>query len=497
MKPNIILITADEMIFDAMGCSGHRVVKTPNIDALAAGGVRFTEAFCCTPLCTPSRISMFTGRYPHAHQKFFVDQASHLEADQPSLISLLKAAGYRTGLIGKNHTFRPDFLDRWFDRVEEYHHWGKERGEMRESDRRVQAWRHHEPRERFAKFAQQGGAMVLGEGLIEGPEPFPEEECMTHRIGEDACDFIAHSSGQPFFLKLSYPDPHWPTTVCEPYYSMYAENPDVELPGYPEIDWSEHPFKHFIQSRAAGFDAYTEAERKRILATYYGMITFIDRSIGQVMEALDQAGERNNTIVVFTSDHGCFAGHFGLVGKTGGFYDSLIRIPLIVAGPGVKKGAVSRAQISNVDFCPTLLECAGIGVPAWCQGKSFAAQLADPSLPHRDAIFAEVGTPDPAPAPFPREDYDEIGLRRTEDEGWFWFVDYTTKGRSAMVRKDGWKYCYNQGDREELYDLNNDPLESFNCIDDPKSAAIKESLRRRLMDWLLVEPHRQAWNSRK
>lgn len=490
MKPNIILITADELIYNGLGCTGNPIVQTPNIDSLASNGTIFQEAHCVSPLCTPSRISMFTGLYTHAHNKFFVDEASHLGPEKRTLISDLKENGYKTALIGKNHTFKGSFLDRWFDVVEEYHHWGKQRGEMRPGDQEVYDWRHNDKREQFAKFAEAGGNTVLGEGLIDEPEPFPEEQCMTHRIAEDASDFIKENADTPFFMKYSFPDPHWPTVVCEPYYSMYDPDSIEELPGFKEIDWNTHPFKHFIQSQACGFDEYTEDERKKIVAIYYGMITFIDKAVGTLIDSLEENGILNNTLIMFTSDHGCFAGHYGLVGKTGAFYESLLRIPLIVSGPGIQQNRTSDAQISNIDFMPTILEYANVPSSCYQQGKSFAHLFETPQGSHRDAIFAEACTPDIAPPPFDIGEYQAINKVRTEEDGWQWFIDYTTKGRSSMIRKDGWKYCFNSGDMEELYDLKNDPIELTNLATDPTFSAKKDELKSQLLSWLLDETSR-------
>lgn len=492
---NVLLIVADELAATALSCAGNPVVKTPNIDRLAESGIRFDQAYCTTPLCTPSRISMFTGLFPNAHQSFFVDEASHLAPGGPNLISTLHEQGYRTALIGKNHAFTESFLDTQFDHVEEYLHWGKCRGEIRPSDKAVWDWRHQDPRPRFAKFNSEG--CILGEGLIEEAEPFQPEECMTGRIAEDMENFLSKQGEQPFFLHYSFPDPHWPLTVCEPYYSMYSEEQIDTLPGFHEIDWNTHPFKHFIQSKAAGFDEYSESDRKRQLAIYYGMVSFIDDAVGRLYKSLEENNLLDNTLLLFTSDHGAFAGQYGLLGKTGGFYDCLMKIPLLAAGPGVKAGAVSDAMISNADITPTILDLLGIPIYPACQGYSFAHLLKVPTAEHRQEIFAEVGIPVTPPDPFPPETYATEDAERTEERGWFWFVDYTTRGRSAMVRRrDGWKYCYNHADKEELYHLAEDPVELTNLADDPECRAIKDQLKSQLMEWLLVEPHRRPWENR-
>lgn len=486
---NVVLIVTDELNISCLGCYGNSLVKTPNIDRLAGMGIRFKEAYCTTPLCTPARVSMFTGQYPITHGKFFVDPSSHIGPEVPTMVGYLRERGYTTALIGKNHCFNHGFLDKWFDVVEEYHHWGKQRGEMRPSDQAVYDWRHSDKRPEFAKFAEKGGRTVLGEGLIEELEPFPPEQCMTFRIAEDAERFLLQEGDKPFFLKYSFPDPHWPHTVCEPYYSMYSPEDVESLPGYNEVDWETHPFKHYIQSMVTGFDQYTENQRKKLMAVYYGMVTFVDDAVGRLLDALEQNGMMDNTLILFTSDHGCFAGHFGLFGKTGGFYDSLMRIPLIAAGPGVAAGKSSEAMISSVDFLPTIMDWLGMETPVYSQGESFHHLFASPEKEHRSEVFGECGTLATPPPPFQKSEFHKENAVRTELDGWQWFIEYTAAGRSAMIKKNGWKYCYNQSDMEELYHTEEDPEEIINRVSDDHCREIKEALKNRLLEWLLVQAH--------
>jgi arylsulfatase A-like enzyme len=484
--PNLLIIMVDEWRHDSLGCLGHPAVRTPHLDALAARGTLLTDAFCASPLCVPSRVSTFTGQYVHRHRGVGNGMDHHIAPAQTSLLSVLKEAGYRIGLAGKNHTFDDEAMAAWFDVREEYTHWGKSHGEIRESDRQVDHYRRNDTRPLFRNFTPAGGMALLGEGLIPAPEPFPAEQCMTARIAEDGMRFITESRDAPFCLYYSFPDPHWPNVVCEPYYSMY-DPASLTLEAL-DIAWETHPFKHFVQSRACGYDTYTVAERQRILATYYGQITFIDAAIGRLLTQLDALGLRENTLILFAADHGNFAGRYGLIGKTGGFYDALVRIPLILAGPQIPIGQHREAQVSNIDLMPTVLDYLGLAIPDTVQGGSFLPVITGDRQQHREAIFAEVGALTPPPPPRPIDGYDAYNHQRTEKDGWFWFVEYVSHGRSAMVRADGWKYCYYQGDCEELYDLAADPLECWNLAADPQCAARKETMKNRLLDWMLTAP---------
>ncbi len=476
---NIIVIKTDEQRFDTLGCMGSPVVRTPNLDRLVEQGTIMDNAFCVSPLCVPSRVAFFTGQRPHRTGAVGNGMQHHIQTSQWSFIESLKDEGYAVGLAGKNHAFDDEYFTKWFDYREEYSHWGKCHGTLSDKDREVKAWLHDEKRPDY----RMANGMLM-EGLIDEPMPFPREQCPTWRIAEDAIAFVDAHRDHPFLLHCSFPDPHWPNVVCEPYYSMYAAE-DIELDGL-EIDWSTHPFAHYVQSQSSGFDAYSESDKKQVLATYYAQVSFIDDAIGMLLTRLDELGLRGRTIIVFTSDHGDLAGRYGLVSKTKAFYEPILRIPLIMAGPGIPAGRRYAAKISNIDVMPTLFEQLGLSIPAFVQGKSFLPVLRGDRDEHRQEIFAEVGSPEPPPPPLPLAEFPAYNRKRQKEDGIFWFIDYTCKGRAAMIRRDGWKYCFYTGDQEELYDLENDPLELCNRAADAACAERREELKNRLIEWLLL-----------
>lgn len=480
---NLIVIKTDQQRFDTLGCCGHRLLRTPHLDALAGRGWMMENAFCTSPLCVPSRVSFFTGQYPHRTGSVSNAPRDRIQREQWSFARALKEHGYRVGLAGKNHTFADDHLRAWFDYREEYNSHGKTHGTITAADRRISDYRLREPRPGW------NSPLLLG-GLIEEPEPFPEDQCITARIADDAVRFLEAGDRQPFFLHLSFPDPHWPQLVCEPYYSMYDPR-DVELEAL-DLDWHSHPFAHYVQAQALGFDRYTVAQRQRILATYYGQITFIDRAIGRVLDRLEQLGQRERTSIVFTSDHGDFGGRYGLIEKTKGFYECLVRVPLLVCAPGLAGGRRSPAQISNIDVMPTVFELLGLPVPESVQGLPFAGVLRGDTTAHRDTIYAECGDPRRAPPPpRPAADFGRYARDRHAREGAFWFTDYTGNGRAAMIRRAGWKYCHYTGDVPELYDLQNDPLEKNNLAALPSYRMQRDELSAALLDWSLAAPFPQ------
>jgi len=476
-RPNIVIIMTDDQRWDSLGCYGDKVVKTPNIDALAKEGTRFENAFAVDMLCCPSRTSFFTGNYASRRRCFDNSQKSELKAGQFSFIEPLKSVGYRIGLSGKNHAFQPDYVKKDFDFFQEYSPWGKdeeELGSMNPSDKAVRDF-----------LSTSGPKSSMGhkllEGLIDFPEPFPEKQCMTSRIADDAIAFVEQSGDKPFFLHMAFPAPHWPNIVCEPYFSMYKKQLDqISLAGMDEIDWDTHPFAHYVQSQCAGFDTMSKPDRRKLLAVMYGQISFIDKSVGRLVEALKQKGVYDNTLIVFTADQGCFGGQFGLPCKTKGFYEPLLRIPLVIKMPGNHDLAkVTPAQIENIDVMPTILQFAGVPYSEQIDGQSFLPVLQGKTDGHRDTIYSEVGEPVMPPAPMPKSEYAAYNKKRSLDD-MFWFIEYTTHGRCAMIREDGWKYCFYNGDLEELYNYAKDPLELTNLATNSELQTRKAAMKKKL-----------------
>ena len=474
-KPNIVVVMTDDHRWDSLGCYGDKVVKTPNIDALAKEGTKFENAFSCAMLCLPSRTSFFTGKYASRNERYDCSPKSCLRVGEWTFFEELKKAGYALGFVGKNHTINHEYARTWFDVFEEYSPWGKESGTMRDSDRALAEWRS------TSGPVSKGGKHILLEGLIDRPEPFAEKDCMEARIGEDAANFVRQHAGKPFFLHMAFPQPHWPNVVCEPYFSMYKKHRDqISLAGMDEMDWDSHPFAHYVQSQSSGFDKMSKEDRRKILAVMLGQISFVDKSVGQLVDALRKAGVYDNTLIIFTADQGCLGGQYGLPCKTKGFYEPLIRIPFIVKMPGDRElHRVTPAQINNIDIMPTVLDYAGVKFGEKIDGQSFLPVLQGKTDRHRDVIFSEVGEPRMPPAPMSRSDYAAYNKKRCEDDN-FWFIDYTTLGRCAMIREDGWKYCFYNGDMEELYNYAKDPLELHNLAADPEYKNRKEAMREKL-----------------
>lgn len=403
-RPNILLITSDQQHWSALGAINDRI-RTPALDRLANEGTRFDRAYCPSPVCSPSRSSIITGQYPSQHGCWTI--GVKLDEDVPTLGDYLQQQGYDTTLIGKAH-FQP------LASTEE-----QESIECMPTLRDLDFWRNfHGPWYGFEHIEiarMHGNEHLVGQhyaiwmeerGLTNWPDYFnpwppdpsvekrehswdlPEEFHYTSWTGERTVANIerAVGEGKPFFTWASFHDPHPPYIVPEPWASMYDPadmEPGTLAPG--ELDALPHHFA-LTQEESPDFSEWTEtdftnhgfhshlvdeAHLRKDMAVYYGMVSFMDDQIGRILKCLDGLGVADDTIVVFTTDHGHFLGQHGLFYKGAFHYEDLIRLPFIVRAPGkIPAGAVSNALQSLVDLAPTFLSASGAKTPGGMQGVS-------------------------------------------------------------------------------------------------------------------------------
>jgi len=406
-RPNILLITSDQQHFSTLGVVNDRI-KTPALDRLCREGLRFDRAYCTNPTCTPCRASMITGVYPSQHGAWSL--GTKLFEDVPVVGDLFQQAGYATALIGKAH-FQPlasqpgmESLEcqptlRDLDFWREFHGpwYGFEHVEVA----RNHTWESHAG-QHYAIWMQEHGLKNWKDYFAAWPHDredmkrrhaqrhwdLPEEFHYTRWTGERTRAQIGNAvaARRPFFIWSSFHDPHPPYAVSEPWASMHA--PDDMAPG--ELTPGEHaknpPHFGMTQEPAPKFremffedhgihgghsHLHDREELKKDMAIYYGMISFFDDEIGRTLETLDRLGIADNTLVVFTSDHGHFLGQHGLIAKAIHHYEDLLRVPWIVRWPGrVAAGQVSEAIQNHVDFSPTFLAAAGLEIPGYMTGVS-------------------------------------------------------------------------------------------------------------------------------
>ncbi len=440
--PNILWICTDQQRYDTIGGLNNPQVQTPNIDKLAASGVAFERAFCQSPICTPSRGSFLTGMYPSTIHGCFNGNDRWDEA-APLVTALLADAGYDCALSGKLH------LAGTHGRIEP---------RPRHDGYRVFHWS-HDPEDQWASghayadwIAEQGHD--LGE-LRKRPREIPPELHQTTWCSDRAIDFIeADHGGKPWLMSVNIFDPHEPFDPPQPYLHR-LDAAALTGPLFRESDLE-------AQAKLSAIDFQTPPRRpeefnaKWIQAAYYAMIELIDDNVGRMLDALERTNQRDNTLVIFMSDHGEMLGDHGLLQKGCRFYEGLVRVPLIMSLPGrLLEGLRRRALVELMDIAPTLLELAGEPVPTAMQGRSLLPLLDSPQAEDQHRNFARC------------EYYNAINAEYNER----FSGTYAT-----MLRDERYKLVvYHGHGLGELFDLDGDPGEFINLWDD---AAMQETKMR-------------------
>ncbi len=468
---NLVLICTDQQRRDGAGCCGNPAVETPRLDGLAAQGLRFDRAYVANPICMPNRMSMFTGCYPRNHG---VWTNGLLAAPAlPTLSHVLTDSGYATGSVGKLH-FMPygdgdhgwESAARWRRLADDFDwsgpYGGFERVEL--SIGHTQAIAHY-----GRWFRERGGTdAMLARGRDE-TRPLPESLHDSVWVGERSAAFIRSHRERPFFLFASFPDPHHPFDPPESLAAKYAERDragDLPAPlGGPD-DLKTRP-PHYLQHFRGGWhrsgpvpEAHSDGPLPEVVrsrrANTAAMIELIDRGVGAILDALDECGLSEDTLVAFTSDHGELLGDHGLWYKGPFFYEGLVGVPLIVRGPGVRTGA-TNALVSTVDLAPTLLDALGLPVPPSMDGVSILQHLRSPDARTRERCLIEY-----------RNGYGEAD-------------------RAAMALvTDTLKYVRYQDGECELTDLRVDPEERRNLGSDPAHQRTVQELEHTLLSEVLA-----------
>jgi arylsulfatase A-like enzyme len=451
-RPNILWICTDQQRFDTVGALGNPYIHTPNVDRLVAEGMAFRYAFCQSPICTPSRASFLTGMYPSTVHGCM--NGNDVWADAAPLVTkLLADSGYDCGLAGKLH------LAGAASRIEP-------RGD---DGYRVFHWSHDSrdlwPREHaYANWVRSKGA-ELGQ-LRQHPEKIPAELHQTTWCADMAIEFMAQQREQPWLMSVNVFDPHGPFDPPQSYLNRYSPD-NLPAPLSGEDDHAAHAGLGPVDGFGTGT---VSADRLReIQAAYYAMITLIDDNVGRMLDALEHTQQRENTIVIFMSDHGEMLGDHGLLAKGCRFYEGLVRVPLIISWAGhFASGVVSDALVELTDIAPTLLEVAGTPAPERMQGRSLAPILSGTADPHthRDSVRCEYYRALNPDAPG-REEF--------------------TGTYATMIRDRRYKLAaYHDRDVGELFDLQADPGEFENRWEDRNYEDVRFDLMKQSFDALAL-----------
>ena len=457
---NVLLISADQLRQDALHCYGNAVVQTPNIDALAARGVRFGHMFAAYPVCAPNRASIVTGRYPSVHR--LRSNGMRLPAAELTLMQVLRAAGYGVYGSGKMH-----FGPQWQFPADgspikdpdpltavdpqpgagQFPWYGFDHVSLTEDHRMGP----------YGRYLAERGYDVWDE-LHSASYPqhatersaFPEEHHQTTWITDRAIDYLEqHPGDRPFFLWASYVHPHHPFNPPAPYDTMYRPE-DMPLPVWSEDEVGRWPeaYRNKYGSTSGGHEAVGmcdlgDDDWRRIKAYYYGMVSQIDKNVGRLIDTLAALGQLDDTVIVFTADHGENLGDHRLLFK-GTTYDCVTKVPFLVSWPGnACPGETRELLASSTDIMPTLLDLVGVPRPhpSPIQGVSLLPAIADESYTVREAVLIE-----------------NAGVRRS------------VRTRDALLTWHGERM------RGELYDLGTDPACLNNLWNQPRAVERQSGL---------------------
>ncbi len=442
--PNIVWICADDFTPNACGCYGNTTIRTPHIDRLAAEGIRFDRAYCACPLSTPSRQAFWTGRYPRSIGVTL--SPTPLPDDEVTLPALLRPAGYEVAAFGKTHYYAPRTheFDLCVD-IDDYAAWrrGQKRTPVPEQIDVLGPWMPF-----VSPAAVWLNSACLPYAAVDG------EMCGTF-LASQAAEYLAHPKSRPFFLYVSFYETHSPFWFPIEFRGRHDPREfSVPLVG-PEDE----------RSLPLVFEELTPAEKQGIQAAYATSTEFMDKNVGIVLDAIDRSPAANESIVLFTSDHGYLLGQHGRFEKHCCF-EPAVRAALLIRKPGlIGAGRSSEALVELIDILPTLLELGGIERLSNLQGRSLVPLLREQTSGHRDFVVAEYA------------DNAEAMIRTSR-----WKLIYSAGNRT---RRDG--YVLDEplrGPDVRLYDLEKDPDEMENLAQRPEQSELLRQLLRELADHL-------------
>lgn len=453
-QPNILWICTDQQRADTIGALGNKHVRTPHIDALVEQGTAFTHAYCQSPVCTPSRASFLTGRYPRTTRCRQNGQA--IPATEKLISRLLADAGYTCGLAGKLHlaTCADGVVEKRIDDGYKVFHW---------SHHPQPDWPENAYTQWLTQQGQNWESLYGGESTPYVKKGIPAEYSQTTWCANMAIDFIREQKGNPWFFSYNCFAPHHPFDPPADYLARYSPE-ELPLPKsrpneaagkttYQELD------SEFAHSDPNSYHvaAMTDNDKREVTAAYYAMVELIDENVGRMVATLKETGQFENTMIIFMSDHGEMLGDHGIYLKGPHFYEEAVRVPLIFSWPGQYCNGLRADGLTELtDIAPTLLDSVGLEIPPFIQGKTLLPVLKGQmdSSNHRRCVFSEY--------------YN----------AWSHKHSYGT-----MYRTDSHKMIvYHGTDQGELYDLKNDPDEFDNLWHNASNAELKTRLLKEAFD---------------
>ena len=469
-KPNVLWICADQQRYDTLGCYGNQYVNTPNLDALAKSGVKFNYAYSQSPVCSPSRAAFMTGRYPRTTR--CRQNGQMIPADEALVSRIFRDNGYNCGLSGKLHlapchTSVCKTTEKRIDDGYSVFNWSHH---PMDYGNKNSNWANNE----YQTWLRENGHTYKDEpykGSKHVKTGMSEELHQTTWCVNKAINFIEANTlyGNPWFFSVNLFDPHHPFDPPKEYLERYIDMIDeIPLPNYKNGELDNKPafqreeFRNGAYNNIKQFryENMSEYDHRLVKAAYWAMVDLIDRQIGRLTEFLKNQGLLENTIIIFTSDHGEMLGDHGIYMKGPHFYDCSVRVPLIMSWEGRIKGNTdSDALVELIDIAPTLLEAAGIPIYEGMQGKSLLSLLTGNAdiHHHREDVMSEYLNAMPT----------------HKNPGAF----------LTMLRDRRYKLVRSHGDElGELYDMENDPEETANLWETLEYEPVKNKMIKRLCD---------------
>ena len=488
---NVLWIMADQLRWDYLSCYGHPHLQTPHIDSLAKRGVRFTNAYVQSPICGPSRMSFYTGRYCRSHGSTW--NGFPLRVGEPTLGDHLREIGVRPAIVGKTHMKVDTRGMQWlgidprsdigvsiaecgfepFERDDGLHPYGDyDPNPAYDAYLRANGLDSDNPWEDFANSAKGDDGKLLSGWLLKYsdlPANIPEELSETPYMTGRAIDFMEQAGEEPWLCHLSFIKPHWPYIVPAPYHSMYGPEHVVPPVRSAAEKATTHPvYGAYIKSRICRAFARDDV-RERVIPAYMGLIKQIDDQMGRLFAYMEEKGLMENTMIVFTSDHGDYLGDHWL-GEKELFHEQSVRVPLIVYDPrgqaDATRGMVRDELVEAIDLAPTFLSCfGGKEKPHVMEGRNLEPLLHDAREPTKWRRYA-ISEYD-----YALQEARQI-LRNEQQDA-----------RLIMVRDGRWKYIHAEGFRPMLFDLETDRDELNDLGDHPDHAEIRARLADAIFQW--------------
>ena len=474
-RPNLLFIYTDEQRADTMAAYGNRKIQTPSLDRLAETSTVFERAYVTQPVCTPSRASLLTGLYPHTNG--CVRNNVPLSLDVPTIAEMLPVGEYATCHIGKWHLgdemFPQHGFQEWAATEDAYRPFYREG-----RDRTMPC--------HYSRFLAENGFQPAPDGFFNrnAAALMPEEFSKPAFEAREASRFIRENRDRPFCLFVNFLEPHMP--FFGPRDGQYDPG-EIDLPANFDCPPDETTLLRnrlmmwqFAMTGMDGRPLKTERDWRELIARYWGMCSHVDTYAGAILRTLEECGVDDNTIVVYTSDHGDMMGSHRMLTKCV-MYEEASRVPLLVRLPGQTEARRVQGPVSQVDLVPTLLEAMGVPVPDSLEGTSLAASLRDGSEPGRDAVIEWNGVNNPSKhekqlRAVPEEMRDKVTLEDVQAA--------EADPLRTISTPEGWKLTLSPLlGQHELYNLNEDPLETRNLAPDPGKRPLMRDLRARMVEW--------------